>query len=170
MYTTLGMQKGVSPSDLIFGHFIAVFPAILKKGDAIKELHARAQGEVTLREALQVRALHWRLYWRFCCNIVAEDLRSSATILQQNLQYNLVYITPISSKIFEEIRNFTEIVLEILLQISNTISNRFVDVSGCYNVAIGSPIQSRHTKPFGVSTRSPLLEFFCTIIIIYFIF
>jgi hypothetical protein len=30
-----------------------------------------------------------RLYWRFCCNLVADDLWSSATRLQQNPQYNL---------------------------------------------------------------------------------
>jgi hypothetical protein len=30
-----------------------------------------------------------RLYWKFCRNTVADDLWSSATVLRQNLQYNL---------------------------------------------------------------------------------
>jgi hypothetical protein len=34
------------------------------------------------------RFLQVRLYWRFHCNSVADDHRSSATELQWNLQYN----------------------------------------------------------------------------------
>jgi dynein heavy chain 2 len=53
MYNLLGMPRGIATSDLTFGSFVVVFPALLKKGDLVKELHARAQGEVTIREALQ---------------------------------------------------------------------------------------------------------------------
>ena len=39
---------------------------------------------------VRYNAIHTRLYCRFCSNIVADDCRSSATILLQNLQYNLL--------------------------------------------------------------------------------
>jgi hypothetical protein len=41
-----------------------------------------------------------RLYWRFCRNIVADDHRSSATMLRQNLQYNLHFIEHRMGKVF----------------------------------------------------------------------
>jgi dynein heavy chain 2 len=47
------INKGIATSDLTFGSFVLVFPALLKKGDLVKELNARAQGEVTIREAMQ---------------------------------------------------------------------------------------------------------------------
>jgi hypothetical protein len=38
-----------------------------------------------LDESMVCRTASLRLYWRFRCNIVADDHRSSATILQLNL-------------------------------------------------------------------------------------
>jgi dynein heavy chain 2 len=44
--------KDVTVETLTFGHFIDSIPDMLKKQNDIKELSARAQGEVTLREAI----------------------------------------------------------------------------------------------------------------------
>jgi hypothetical protein len=40
----------------------------------------------------RINRLSFRLYWRFNGNTVADDHRSSATVLPLNLQYNLLII------------------------------------------------------------------------------
>jgi dynein heavy chain 2 len=45
--------KGINPDALTFGHILEKSSIILQKIDDLKELAARAQGEVTIREALQ---------------------------------------------------------------------------------------------------------------------
>ncbi len=76
LYTVLGMQKGIAPSDLLFGDFVTVFATLLKKGDHVKELHARAQGEVNIREALQVSL--FREYSDVCRNCARGQWRPSS--------------------------------------------------------------------------------------------
>jgi hypothetical protein len=54
-----------------------------------KEKEARL-AVLRVRDLLEIlRYIQGRLYWRFCGNIVADDHRSSATMLPQNLQYNM---------------------------------------------------------------------------------
>ena len=45
--------KGVTPDALTFGHLVEKAPIVLGKLDELKELSSRAQGEVTIREAIQ---------------------------------------------------------------------------------------------------------------------
>jgi hypothetical protein len=55
----------------------------------------------------EVRALPMDCNWRFCCNFVADDLWSSATKLQQNLQLQSRWsITTVSDQILCMIRSF----------------------------------------------------------------
>jgi dynein heavy chain 2, cytosolic len=53
LYRMLGIPKGTSITDLTLGTFLNVADAIVKNSAAVKELNNRAQGEVTIREALQ---------------------------------------------------------------------------------------------------------------------
>lgn len=53
MFKKLGMPKGVKLETLTVGHFLDVLDAIAANIAWLKDLHSRAQGEVTLREALQ---------------------------------------------------------------------------------------------------------------------
>ncbi len=53
LFHILGMPKGSTLEKLTFGNILAVADAIVMNADAIKELNQRAQGEVTIREALR---------------------------------------------------------------------------------------------------------------------
>lgn len=53
LFHLVSVPKGVSLTELNVGHIFSVSANILKKLDQIKELNTRAQGEVTIREALQ---------------------------------------------------------------------------------------------------------------------
>eukprot|EP00842_Homolaphlyctis_polyrhiza_P004738 jgi/Hompol1/5265/HPOL_004290-RA len=53
LFRIITMPKGVTISDLTFGHFLDQRDAILAKIDEIKELNSRANGEVAIREAVQ---------------------------------------------------------------------------------------------------------------------
>ncbi|PRP81711.1 hypothetical protein PROFUN_10811 [Planoprotostelium fungivorum] len=53
LYRMVGITKGTSITDLTLGTWLSVADAIVKNAHQIKELNSRAQGEVTIREALQ---------------------------------------------------------------------------------------------------------------------
>lgn len=53
LYSKLGLSTATKYDDLVVGDFLDVQDEILNSEMALKELHARAQGEVVLREALQ---------------------------------------------------------------------------------------------------------------------
>ncbi|XP_066286377.1 cytoplasmic dynein 2 heavy chain 1-like isoform X1 [Branchiostoma lanceolatum] len=53
MFRLLGMPRGTTLEKLTFGHILASSNAIIKNADQLKELNARAQGEVSIREALR---------------------------------------------------------------------------------------------------------------------
>lgn len=52
-FRKLGIPRGVRLDTLNVGHFLAVVPAVNENLQFLKELQGRAQGEVTIREALQ---------------------------------------------------------------------------------------------------------------------
>ena len=49
----VGLPKGTTLEKLTFGDLLSVSEGIIKNNDAIKELYSRAQGEVSIREALK---------------------------------------------------------------------------------------------------------------------
>eukprot|EP01113_Clastostelium_recurvatum_P005568 TRINITY_DN12493_c0_g1_i5.p1 TRINITY_DN12493_c0_g1~~TRINITY_DN12493_c0_g1_i5.p1 ORF type:complete len:1165 (-),score=398.17 TRINITY_DN12493_c0_g1_i5:23-3001(-) len=53
LYKILDFPKGVASSDLTFGHFIQSSALMQERANQVKELAARAQGEVTIRDAMQ---------------------------------------------------------------------------------------------------------------------
>lgn len=53
LYRMLGMERGQPMSALTLGSFLRVTDALLAHVDQVKELAARAQGEITIREAIQ---------------------------------------------------------------------------------------------------------------------
>ena len=53
VFRKLGMPKGVRLDTLTVGHFLAVMPAVAENLQFLKGLTSRAQGEVSIREALQ---------------------------------------------------------------------------------------------------------------------
>lgn len=52
MFQILGLPKEVTLDNLKFGHLTDAVPTMLKKAKDIKELADKAQGEVTIREAI----------------------------------------------------------------------------------------------------------------------
>lgn len=55
LFRKLGLPRGVEKHNLTVGHFLDAFPVLEQPATLqfVKTLHARAQGEVTIREALQ---------------------------------------------------------------------------------------------------------------------
>lgn len=53
LFKKLGMPKTVRLENLTVAHFLDVLEPLAAQGAWLKDLHARAQGEVTIREALQ---------------------------------------------------------------------------------------------------------------------
>jgi len=53
LFKKVGMPRGVKLDTLTVGHFLDVLDAVAAAANWLKDLHSRAQGEVTLREALQ---------------------------------------------------------------------------------------------------------------------
>ncbi|XP_067663541.1 cytoplasmic dynein 2 heavy chain 1-like isoform X1 [Haliotis asinina] len=53
LFRLLHMPKGTTLEKLTFGHILAVSDNIIINADALKELNQRAQGEVTIREAIR---------------------------------------------------------------------------------------------------------------------
>ncbi|CAL1541204.1 unnamed protein product [Lymnaea stagnalis] len=53
MFRLLQMPRGTTLEKLTFGNILAVSDNIIRNADAIKELNQRAQGEVTIREAIR---------------------------------------------------------------------------------------------------------------------
>ncbi|KAI9102585.1 dynein heavy chain and region D6 of dynein motor-domain-containing protein [Phlyctochytrium arcticum] len=53
LFRLAGVSRGVTLSDLTFGHILDCKEAILRKITEIKDLNSRAQGEITIREAIQ---------------------------------------------------------------------------------------------------------------------
>ncbi|XP_070553238.1 cytoplasmic dynein 2 heavy chain 1-like isoform X2 [Ptychodera flava] len=53
LFRMLRMPKGTTLEKLTFGDILAASDHIVKNGDALKELFARAQGEVSIREAIR---------------------------------------------------------------------------------------------------------------------
>uniref|UniRef100_A0A2C9KDD7 Dynein heavy chain linker domain-containing protein n=1 Tax=Biomphalaria glabrata TaxID=6526 RepID=A0A2C9KDD7_BIOGL len=53
MFRLLQMPRGTTLEKLTFGHILAVSENIIRNAEAIKELNQRAQGEVTIREAIR---------------------------------------------------------------------------------------------------------------------
>ncbi|RKO94668.1 hypothetical protein BDK51DRAFT_21975 [Blyttiomyces helicus] len=53
LFRLIGIPKGVALSDLTFGHILDTKVATLKHFPEVKELNARANGEVAIREAIQ---------------------------------------------------------------------------------------------------------------------
>eukprot|EP00117_Sycon_ciliatum_P036543 scpid1236/ scgid27488/ Cytoplasmic dynein 2 heavy chain 1; Dynein heavy chain isotype 1B len=53
LYGMLGMPKTMTIDKLTFGHYLSVSNAIVDNADKLKELYSRAQGEVSIREALR---------------------------------------------------------------------------------------------------------------------
>ncbi len=52
LFSILGLPKDVTIDNLKFGHLTDSVPTMLKKAKEIKELADKAQGEVTIREAI----------------------------------------------------------------------------------------------------------------------
>ena len=52
LFNRLKMPKGVSIQTLTFQHFLDSIDLVAKNGRYAKDMTARAQGEVTIREAL----------------------------------------------------------------------------------------------------------------------
>lgn len=52
LITILAMPKEVTLDNMKFGHLIDAVPMMLKKAKDVKELSDKAQGEVTIREAI----------------------------------------------------------------------------------------------------------------------
>lgn len=52
LFHILGFPKDVTLDNLLFGHFVDNVQTMLKKTKEIKELADKAQGEVTIREAI----------------------------------------------------------------------------------------------------------------------
>jgi dynein heavy chain 2 len=52
LISILAMPKEVTSDNMRFGHLIDAVPVMLKKAKDIKELADKAQGEVTIREAI----------------------------------------------------------------------------------------------------------------------
>ena len=46
------LPKEVTLDNLLFGHLVDAIPTMIKKAKEIKELSEKAQGEVTIREAI----------------------------------------------------------------------------------------------------------------------
>uniref|UniRef100_A0A914R3X7 Dynein heavy chain linker domain-containing protein n=1 Tax=Parascaris equorum TaxID=6256 RepID=A0A914R3X7_PAREQ len=53
LFRLLGMPKGTTLERLHFGDLLTVHENIIANIEALKSLNARAQGEVTIREAIQ---------------------------------------------------------------------------------------------------------------------
>ncbi|TPX70937.1 hypothetical protein SpCBS45565_g01524 [Spizellomyces sp. 'palustris'] len=53
LFRITGVPKGVTLSDLTFGHILGTKETVLQRINEVKELNNRAQGEITIREAIQ---------------------------------------------------------------------------------------------------------------------
>ncbi|TPX62627.1 hypothetical protein PhCBS80983_g00247 [Powellomyces hirtus] len=53
LFRIIGIQKGVNLSDLTFAHILAAKAAVVENMYELKELNSRAQGEISIREAIQ---------------------------------------------------------------------------------------------------------------------
>lgn len=53
LFRVIGVPKGTTSTDLTFGDILSRYEAVIEKQSEIKQLHARAEGEIQLREALQ---------------------------------------------------------------------------------------------------------------------
>jgi dynein heavy chain 2, cytosolic len=53
MFRLLDIPKGTTSTSLTFGDILDHYPNLLAREEELKQLHARAQGEIQLREALQ---------------------------------------------------------------------------------------------------------------------
>ncbi|EMP37963.1 Cytoplasmic dynein 2 heavy chain 1 [Chelonia mydas] len=53
LFRLLGLPRGTSLENLLFGDLLKVADVIVEKAAALKDLNSRAQGEVTIREALR---------------------------------------------------------------------------------------------------------------------
>ena len=53
LFRLVSIPKGVTLSDLTFGHFLEAYEAVASKINEIKELNSRANGEIAIREAIQ---------------------------------------------------------------------------------------------------------------------
>ncbi|KAJ3146349.1 Cytoplasmic dynein 2 heavy chain 1 [Geranomyces michiganensis] len=53
LYRITGIQKGISLADLTFAHILAAKEAVVEHMNEVKELNSRAQGEISIREAIQ---------------------------------------------------------------------------------------------------------------------
>lgn len=79
LFKMLGMPRNVVPSDLTLGSFLSVGESIIQHADAIKELNNRAQGEITIREALgELKA--WALEAEFSLLEYAENGKKTSLI------------------------------------------------------------------------------------------
>ncbi|RNF18023.1 cytoplasmic dynein 2 heavy chain 1 isoform X1 [Trypanosoma conorhini] len=93
MFRLLGIEKGMKSADLTFGDILDHYKQIIAKEAELKQLHARAQGEVQIRDALQ-------------------DLRAWA------LEAVFALMTPTDSSIPEKVKLITEW-KETLTQVSD---------------------------------------------------
>ena len=53
LFRMLGMPRGITLEKLTFGDIVSVTDAIVSNTEGLKELFSRAQGEVSIREALR---------------------------------------------------------------------------------------------------------------------
>lgn len=53
LFRILGMPRGTTLEKLTFGDIVSATDAIVNKAESLKELYSRAQGEVSIREALR---------------------------------------------------------------------------------------------------------------------
>eukprot|EP01116_Phalansterium_solitarium_P024803 TRINITY_DN91_c0_g1_i2.p1 TRINITY_DN91_c0_g1~~TRINITY_DN91_c0_g1_i2.p1 ORF type:complete len:4088 (+),score=2028.04 TRINITY_DN91_c0_g1_i2:171-12434(+) len=77
-FRLVSMEK-MPPNEITFGHIIRHGAAIVANAKAIKELHARASGEVTIREALQ-ELKNWGNETEFALADHVENNRSTMLI------------------------------------------------------------------------------------------
>ncbi|KAJ3141233.1 Cytoplasmic dynein 2 heavy chain 1 [Geranomyces variabilis] len=53
LFRITGIQKGITLADLTFAHILAAKEAVVEHMNEVKDLNSRAQGEISIREAIQ---------------------------------------------------------------------------------------------------------------------
>ena len=79
MITLLGMPKEVTFDNMKFTHLVESVPNMIKKSKEIKELSDKAQGEVTIREAINELRI-WCDTTEFTCSDYTSNNRTTPLI------------------------------------------------------------------------------------------
>ena len=94
LFILLEFSKSVTLENLIFGDFLNIIPTIVKQADFIRELNQRAQGEISIREALSELEI-WGYSTTFCFSTyntcdkveikIIKDWKSLVTEITENI-------------------------------------------------------------------------------------